>query len=193
MANDRLGYETSFSNKEYITGVCGGGTLYTSTGDLFTFPFVSSPFLLNQIPAGTGTPGSAVEVPGTRVTYRPPRGTIRVIYRTQFQLSFSAGSNGNIILAAFQLNYKTSPTGATIEAAEFAYYGDALQTIVEFEHVFHNSSTWDTTWNTLGQIWLTVIPDTGNMTIHGSRNWDGGAPASPEFHRPRITVIAEGY
>jgi hypothetical protein len=163
---------------EYLAGMCDGGTVTVASGT-YTLPNVT---------ALQATTTTYTDINGSTITYMPPVGTNKVIYKFNFSSYW---------VAAHAINdYKFFIDGIEVLYARHNRSGQYIESRHEFEWVIPIGGTTNT--NTGRQaIWAT--PKTLKMQVRhyggsnyanlfGTTYWDGAS--SNQFNLPHISIIA---
>lgn len=163
---------------EYLTGMCDGGAVTVASGT----------YTLANVTALQATTTTYTDIIGSTITYMPPLGTNKVIYKFNFSSYW---------VQAHAINdYKFFIDGIEVLYARHNRSGQYIESRHEFEWMIPIGGT--TSTNTGRQaIWSS--PKTLKMQVRhyggsnyanlfGTTYWDGAS--SNQFNLPHISIIA---
>jgi hypothetical protein len=163
---------------EYLTGVCDGTNVTVGSGT-YTFPNVTTQ------QAGTA---AYQTITGSSLTYTPPAGTSRVIYKFQFSsywISAHAINDYKFFIDAAEVVYARHNRSAQYQESRYSFdwtiaIGGAANANTG------RQATW-TTPKTLS-MQFRIYGTSNNNNLHGTYYWDGAV--SNQFSMPSLTIIA---
>ena len=165
---------------EILSSPCNG-TAVTVPSGTYTMPDITSRQRL---------PTSYEDITGSSISYTPPSGTTRVIYKYIFQTQYD-GTNYNGLHIRFYLD------GTEVTDGRTTFYGNYLSGRFEYQYTINcnasgaNTAHGDiTSWSGAKVMKLQGREyDSGNQCkLHEAALWDGGSTA--QLVVPQLEIIA---
>ena len=164
---------------EILSSPCNGSTVTVSSGQ-YTFP---------NITASQSNTTSYADVTGSSITYTPPSGTTRVIYKFYSQISYDANYHAT--------HFKFFLDGTEVTDGRRTFYGNYLAGGLTYEYTINcnasgaNTAHGDiTSWTTPKIMKLQAREyDSGNQSaFHLLKLWDGSS--STDVTVPILTITS---
>lgn len=165
---------------EYLSGPCDGGNLVGLSGTYTTANVTSAQIITS----------SYVDVTGSSITYTPPTGTSRVIYKYNFG-TYWIDSAHSIQHFKFFIDGVEVTYARHNRSMQYLEYYSTFEWIIPIGGLDNSSTGRQSTWTT-GKVLKLQTRKYANgangQNLNGTTYWDGGG--SNQFNRPSITIIS---
>jgi formylglycine-generating enzyme required for sulfatase activity len=165
---------------EYLTSPCNGGTM---TG-------LSGTYTTANVTAAQGLNATYADVTGSSITYRPPPGTVRVMYRYTFS-SYWETTAHSITHFKFFIDADEVTFARYCRSMQYYEYRTTFEWIIPIGGIADTTTGRQALWTNFKTLKVQArryATGSNGQNLNGTTYWDG--TSSNQFNQPQISIIA---
>jgi hypothetical protein len=165
---------------EYLASPCNGGTM---TG-------LSGTYTTTNVTSAQGLNASYVDITGSSITYTPPTGTSRVMYRYDFSSYWQSVAH-SITHFKFLIDGIEVLWARQCRSMQYYEYRNTFEWIIPIGGLASTNTGRQSTWTIGKNLKLQArryATSSHGQDLNGTVYWDG--TASNQFNQPQISIIA---